>query len=75
MGDWDPNKPLYGDTVVIVPTDTLKKPTLAYTGPGAGGTGAAIDPLTIEIGKVGVFNIEPEFPENPLSKKFFKNKK
>jgi hypothetical protein len=78
MENWDPLRPLYGDSVTIIPSDTLKKPTLAYTGPGSssdtGGVGASIDPLVIEIGKVGVFNIEPEFPENPLPKKLFRNK-
>lgn len=75
MGDWPSNKPLYGDSVIIIPTDTLKTPTLAYTGPGSssdttggGGTGAQIDPLVIVIGKVGIVEINPILPPNPLPK-------
>jgi hypothetical protein len=74
--NWPAGKPLYGDSVVIAPTDTLKTPSLAYTGPGSAtdttggsqGGGAKIDPLSIEIGKVGVFRIEPSFDPNPLPK-------
>ena len=70
---WDSTKALYGDSVSISPTDTLKTPTLTYTGPGspsdtANPTGAKIDPLTIQIGKVGVVEINPILPPNPLPK-------
>ncbi|MCD6025103.1 MAG: hypothetical protein K0Q91_2019 [Fibrobacteria bacterium] len=75
MNNWPVNKPLYGDSVVISTTDTLKTPTLAYVGPGSptdtvGGpsNGAQISPLTIEIGKVGIVEINPILPENPLPK-------
>lgn len=73
MENWPANRPIYGDSVVISPTDTLKTPNLAYTGPGSASdtgstTGTRIDPLTIEIGKVGVFHIAPVFDPNPLPK-------
>ena len=72
LNDWPSDKPLFGDSVIITPTDTLKTPTLAYTGPGSasdtGSVGAKIDPLTIEIGKVGIVEINPVLPSNPLPK-------
>jgi hypothetical protein len=73
LNDWDPAKPLYGDSVIIAPTDTLKTPTLAYTGPGSVSDttnpgGAKISPLTITINKVGIVEINPGFPVNPLPK-------
>jgi hypothetical protein len=80
MNDWDSNLPLYGDSVSIAATDTgtTKTPTLTYTGPGSPSDpdwssvnpgGAKIEDLTIVIGKVGVVEIEPTLPPNPLPKK------
>jgi hypothetical protein len=71
---WPTDKPLYGDSVVVTPTDTLKTPSLAYTGPGSASDtsntgGAKISPLTIEIGKVGVVEINPWLDPNPVGKR------
>ncbi len=79
LGDWDPNLPIFGDTIQITSTDTTYTPELPWMGPGSehdpacqanpSNCGGATTGLTINIGAVGSVVIVPGVPENPLPKR------
>jgi hypothetical protein len=77
LGNWDPNLPIFGDTIKVSDLDSIYKPTLPWTGPGsshdpAGPGGGSTAEVNIVIGPVDVVFLEPVVPLNPLSKQLFK---
>lgn len=74
MGNWDPALPLFADTIHVTDIDSVYTPELPYTGPGSpsdpnGAGGGSVAGLTINIGAVGVVNLEPKVPTNPLPRR------
>lgn len=77
MGTWDPDLPLFGDTLAVVDDGTVYDPELPYTGPGSPSDpnydpenpGGAVAGLEITIGAVGIVEIMPEVPTNPLPRR------
>lgn len=77
LGDWDPTRPIFGDTILITSTDTTYTPDLPYTGPGSPSDpnydpsnpgGAKLD-LTINIDPVPVVQIIPGMCTDCLPKR------
>jgi hypothetical protein len=74
---WPANKPVYGDTLVVTPSDSVINPNLPWTGPGSpsdpnynpSNPGGATGELTINISKVKTVTIKPG-----LDSLFFKRK-
>lgn len=77
MGSWDPGLPLFADTIAVTDIDSVYNPDLPYTGPGSPSDpnydptnpGGAVAGLTIEIGAVGVVELAPVVPINPLPRR------
>lgn len=74
---WPSNLPLYGDTIQITDVDSTYEPELPWTGPGSpndpnydpANPGGARAGLEVNIGAVGLVNINPSLPTNPLPKR------
>lgn len=77
MGTWNPDLPLFADTIVVTNVDSTYAPELPYTGPGSPSDpnydpenpGGAVAGLEIVIGPVGVVEINPVVPSNPLPRR------
>ncbi len=77
MGSWDPDLPLFADTIVVTNIDSTYTPELPYTGPGSpsdpnydpANPGGAVAGLEIVIGPVGIVEINPVVPTNPLPRR------
>jgi hypothetical protein len=77
LGDWDPSRPIFGDTILITSTDTTYTPDLPYTGPGSpsdpnydpSNPGGAKLNLTINIDPVPVVQIIPGICSDCLPKR------
>lgn len=77
MGSWNPDLPLFADTIVVTDIDSTYAPELPYTGPGSpsdpnydpNNPGGAVAGLEIVIGPVGVVEINPVVPTNPLPRR------
>lgn len=77
MGTWNPELPLFADTVLVTDVDSVYTPDLDYTGPGSpsdpkydpNNPGGAVAGLEIVIGPVGVVEINPIVPINPLPRR------
>lgn len=74
MGSWNPELPLFADTVLVTDIDSVYAPELPYTGPGSpsdpnGAGGGSVAGLSITIGAVGLVEIQPQLPSNPLPRR------
>jgi hypothetical protein len=77
LDGWDPNLPVFGDTVTVQPTDTAITPSLPWTGPGSpsdpnydpSNPGGAVGELKLNINKVKSVVIQPGIDSTVFKRK------